>query len=205
MNDNTHTAVLCHTLVEVLDKVVKVGVSDVLKLEELELEREVLSEKLLLELDELEELELDGVVEEDSVDEDTTGGVTGGVTVDETESVPGSKENSEEADEPGGVMLGGNEDVGSPTPVYDNFGFVAPRITEFETHRRAFHNEVQFIEETSACLEGRRRTLHRFELLVLGTRVRASSADNKALGEVDKGGVVSEVSRTSPPSTESPK
>lgn len=116
MNDNTHTAVLCHTLVEVLDKVVKVGVSDVLKLEELELEREVLSERLLLELDELEELELDGVVEEDSVDEDTTGGVTGGVTVDETESVPGSKENSEEADEPGGVMLGGNEDVGSPTP-----------------------------------------------------------------------------------------
>jgi hypothetical protein len=57
------------------------------------------------------------VVEEDSVDdEDTTGGVTGGVTVDETESVLGSKENSEKADEPGGVMLGSDEDVGSPTP-----------------------------------------------------------------------------------------
>jgi len=90
----------------------------VLKLGGLELEREVLSEKLLLlELDELDELEeLDGVVEGDSVDEDTTGGVMGGVTVDETESVPGSEENSEEADEPGGVTLGGNEDVGSPTP-----------------------------------------------------------------------------------------
>lgn len=88
-----------------------------LKLDELELEIEVSEERLLeLELDELDELELDDKVEEDSVDEDTGGEVTGGVTMDETESVLDGKENNEEADEPGGLMIGLNEDVGSPPP-----------------------------------------------------------------------------------------
>jgi len=43
------------------------------------------------------------VVEEDSDVEETTGGVVGGVTGDEMESVFGGNEESEEADEPEGL------------------------------------------------------------------------------------------------------
>ena len=107
---NTYTAVLCHTLVEVDANVEKVGVSEVLKLAELELDIEI--GELILKLDELDELELEGVVEEDCDVEETTGGVVGGVTEDKLESVFGGNEESEE-DEPEGLddVL---DDVGSP-------------------------------------------------------------------------------------------